>query len=150
MSNVLVYFLIALAPMILTAARHESTAFEDTSLPRIAANTNQRAAGVLSEGRLSLELEIGEGALYPENESGPSLKVFAFGERGKQLQIPGPMIRLPQGTEIRVSINNLIARDVQIHGMHSRPGKNDDIIEVAGGATREMTFPAGAPGAYYY
>ena len=122
----------------------------DLSLPRIAANTNQYAAGILSEGGLTVELEIREGAFYPEDESGPSLQVFAFAEPGKQLQIPGPMIRIPQDTRIHVTVHNLIARDVLIHGMHTRPGKNDDTFEVAAGATRDVTFSAGAPGAYYY
>lgn len=149
-SNVLVHLLVALGPAFVTAPRCESTAVEDSSLPRITANTNQRAAGVLSEGGLSLELEIREGAFYPEEESGPSIEVYVFGERGKQLQIPGPMIRVPQDTKIHIAIHNLITRDVQIHGLHSRPGKNDDTLEVTSGATREITFSTGAPGAYYY
>jgi FtsP/CotA-like multicopper oxidase with cupredoxin domain len=149
-SNVLVHLLIGLGPTFLIAARCESTAVENASLSRITANTNQSAAGVLSEGALTVELEIREGAFYPEDESGPSLQVFAFGERGKQLQIPGPMIRVPQDTRINVIIHNLVARDVLIHGMHSRPGKNDDTFEVTSGATRETTFSTGAAGAYYY
>ena len=147
-SNVLLYLLFVFAPGLL--ARCEGTLLEGPTLPRIAANTNQHPAGTLSEGKLTVELEIREGALYPEDEAGPSLQVFAFGERGKPLQIPGPMIRVPQDTRIHVTIHNLIARDVLIHGMHSRPGKNDDTLEVAGGATRDTTFTTGAPGAYYY
>jgi len=147
-SDVLAPILITLAFAFPPGALSESQ--EITSLPRIAANTNQRAAGVLSEGTLTLEVEIREGALYPEAESGPNIHVFAFGERGKELQIPGPMIRVPQDTKIHVTIHNLIARDVQIHGMHSRPGKNDDTVEVKIGATCDLTFSAGAPGAYYY
>jgi hypothetical protein len=46
----------------------------------------------LSEGTFTVELEIREGAFYPEDKSWPSLLDFAFAERGKQLQIPGPMI----------------------------------------------------------
>jgi FtsP/CotA-like multicopper oxidase with cupredoxin domain len=149
-SNVLVHLLIGLGPTFLIAARCESTAVENASLPRITANTNQSAAGVLSEGALTVELEIREGTFYPEDESGPSLQVFAFGERGKQLQIPGPMIRIPQDTRINVIIHNLTARDVLIHGMHSRPGKNDDTLEVTSDATCETTFSTGAAGAYYY
>ncbi len=60
------------------------------------------------------------------------------------------MIRVPQGTNIRVTVHNLITRNVSIHGMHTRPGKNDDTFEVSSGATREVTFSSGAPGAYYY
>ena len=149
-SEVLVYLVIVFAPAFLCAARREGTPVQDPSLPRIAANTNQHAAGALSEGGLTIELEIREGAFYPEDDSGPSLQVFAFGERGRQLQIPGPMIRVPQDTRIHVIVHNLIGRDVQIHGMHSRPGKDDGTFEVTSGATRDVTFSTGAPGAYYY
>jgi FtsP/CotA-like multicopper oxidase with cupredoxin domain len=143
-------FLIVFAAAFFAVAHCEASAVPDPSLPRIAANTNQHAAGILSEGGLTVELEIREGAFYPEDESGPSLQVFAFAERGKQLQIPGPMIRIPQGTRIHVTVHNLIARNALIHGMHTRPGKNDDTFEVPGGAIRDVTFSAGAPGAYYY
>ena len=60
------------------------------------------------------------------------------------------MIRIPQDTRIHVTIHNQIARNVVVHGMHARPGKNDDVIEIGAGATRDVTFSAGAPGAYYY
>jgi hypothetical protein len=123
-----VHFLIVFAPALFAAARCQASTVGDPSLPRIAANTNQHAAGILSEGGLTVELEIREGAFYPEDESGPSLQVFAFAERGKQLQIPGPMIRIPQNTRIHITVHNLIARDVSIHGMHTRPGKNDDTL----------------------
>jgi len=145
-----VCFLIVFAVAFVATARSEASAAADPSLPRIAANTNQHAAGILSQGELTVELEIREGTFYPEDEPGPSLRVFAFAERGKQLQIPGPMIRIPQDTTIHVTVHNLIAREVLIHGLHTRPGKNDDTFEVAGSATREVTFAAGAPGAYYY
>lgn len=148
-SGALVHVLFAFAPALFAAAR-QAPVLEDPSLQRIAANTNQHAAGVSSKGALTVELEIREGAFYPEDESGPSLQVFAFGERGKQLQIPGPMIRVPQDTRINVIIHNLIARDVLIHGLHSRPGKDDDTFKVTSGATGETTFSTGAAGAYYY
>jgi len=141
---------IVFAAVFFAAACSQATAVANSSLPRIAANTNQHPAGILSAGELTLELEIREGAFYPEDDSGPSLRVFAFAERGKQLQIPGPMIRIPQGTRIRVTVHNLIARDVLIHGMHTRPGKNDDTFDVPSGATRDLKFSAGVPGAYYY
>jgi FtsP/CotA-like multicopper oxidase with cupredoxin domain len=149
-SGAVVHVLIAFAPALFAAARCQAPALEDPSLRRIAANTNQHAAGILSRGEVTVELEIREGAFYPEDESGPHLQVFAFGEHGKDLQIPGPMIRVPQDTSIHVTVHNLIARDVQIHGMHSRPGKNDDTLEVPGRTTRELSFSTGAPGAYYY
>ena len=139
-SEALVHFLIIFAPAFFAAARCQAAPVGDPSLPRIVANTNQHAAGILSAGELTVELEIREGAFYPEDESGLSLQVFAFAERGKQLQIPGPMIRVAQDTQIHITVHNLIARNVLIHGMHTRPGKNSDTLEVAAGATRDMTF----------
>ncbi len=149
-SAALIMFLTVFASAFFPGGRYDASAAENPSLPRIAANTNQRSAGVFAEGELRVELEIGEGAFYPEQELGPSLRVFAFAERGKPLQVPGPMIRVPRETRIHITVHSLITRDVLIHGMHTRPGKNDDTLEVPGGATRDVTFSAGAPGAYYY
>jgi hypothetical protein len=115
-SDALMHFLIIFAPTFLAAARAEATVVGDLSLPRIAANTNQYAAGILSKGGLTVELEIREGAFYPEDESGPSLQVFAFAEAGKQLQIPGPMIRIPQDTWVHVTVHNLDARHAYASG----------------------------------
>jgi FtsP/CotA-like multicopper oxidase with cupredoxin domain len=143
-------FLIVFGLAFLTPANCVASTDAEQGLPRIAPNTNQHAAGTFSEGSLTVEFEIREGAFYPEDESGSSLRVFAFAERGKQLQIPGPMIRIPQETSIHVTIHNMIARDVLIHGLHTRPGKNDDTFAVGAGATRDVTFSSGAPGAYYY
>src|SRR5579862_6213580 len=84
-SQTLMHFLIVFAAAFFAAARCEATAVGDPTLPHIAANANQHAAGILSEGELTAELEIREGAFYPEDELGPSLRVFAFAERGKQL-----------------------------------------------------------------
>ncbi len=77
-SEALVYFLIVFAAAFFAGARCEATAVEDSSLPRITANTNQHAAGTLSKGGLTVELEIREGAFYPEDESGPSLAGIRF------------------------------------------------------------------------
>jgi FtsP/CotA-like multicopper oxidase with cupredoxin domain len=119
-------------------------------MQRIQTNSNRTAGGILVDGILTIDLEIREGEWFPEDEHGPSIKVFALAEKGKPAQIPGPMIRIPQDKNIHVIVHNLIGRDVSIHGMHTRPGKNDDTFDVPGGATRDMTFLSGAPGAYYY
>jgi FtsP/CotA-like multicopper oxidase with cupredoxin domain len=37
-----------------------------------------------------------------------------------------------------------------MHGLHSRPGKENDILEIPAGESRQVTFQAGEPGAYYY
>ncbi len=118
---------------------------------RIRSNTNRSPAGTLRNGVLTIRLELRTGRWYPEAEDGPSLDVQAFGEVGKPLHIPGPLIRVPQGTEIRVSIRNTLSDSTLIlYGFHARPGSVDDTIQVAAGSAREVRFIAGAPGTYFY
>jgi FtsP/CotA-like multicopper oxidase with cupredoxin domain len=143
---------LVLAGAVIAVAWSDATAKAETLLEpgRIHANSNQTAGGTMANGILTIDLEIREGEWFPEDEHGPSIKVFAFAEKGKPAQIPGPMIRISQGTNIHVIIHNLIARGVSIHGMHTHPGKNDDTLDVPGGSTRDVTFSSGEPGAYYY
>src|SRR5215475_2594988 len=85
--------------------------FADTAeehLSGIAASDNRQPGGHLDNGVLALELEAREGIWYPEERDGPGLRVQAFAERGLTPEIPGPMIRVPEGTEIQVAIRNTI------------------------------------------
>ena len=118
---------------------------------RIVANANSSPAGAFRDGVLTLHLEVGSGAWYPEAENGPSVTVQAFGEAGGPLQIPGPLIRVPEGTEIHATIHNALPDStVVLYGLHTRPGSARDTLHVAPGASREVRFEAGAPGTYYY
>jgi manganese oxidase len=114
------------------------------------ANSNQIPAGVVVSGVLTIDLEVREGEWFPEDENGPSIKVFALAERGKPAQVPGPLIRVREGTTIHAGIRNLLSVHVLMHGLHSRPGKENDILEIPAGENRQVTFQTGAPGAYYY
>ena len=117
---------------------------------RIQANANLLPAGTSENGILTIHLEVREGEWFPEDEHGPSMKVFALGEPGKPAQIPGPLIRVLTGTTIHASVHNTLAVAVVMHGMHSRPGKTDDVIDIPAGETWHASFSAGEPGAYYY
>ena len=64
-------------------------------------------------------------------------------------QIPGPIIRVREGTEIRVAVRNVIAGATLLrHGLHARPGSADDAIQLAPGERREVRFRTGSPGTY--
>ena len=118
----------------------------------IAVNDNRAPAGVLERGVLTIHLEAREGEWHPDRDDEPGLVVRAFGEKGKRLQVPGPLIRVPEGTEVHAFVGNALARGtLVVHGL-SRRGVNSgtDTISIAPGATREVRFPAGAPGTYYY
>ena len=99
---------------------------------------------------LTLHLELRQGDWYPEADTGPSMKVYAFGEEDKALQVPGPLIRVPEGTEIHVTLHNLLPATAVVHGLHQHPGDAKAVVEVPPQETRELRFTAGAAGTYQY
>jgi len=113
-------------------------------------NDNKRSAGVLKDGILTIELEAREGMWFPETHEGEGLRVYAFAEKGKSLQLPGPVIRVPEGTIIKASIQNKLDTAMTLHGFCSRPAVAGDSIIIQPGATYEATFKAGQPGTYFY
>jgi len=116
----------------------------------IAANDNTRPAGRLAGGVMTIRLEARAGTWHPEAEDGPSLQVQAFGEWGGSLQVPGPMIRVPEGTVIDARVRNAIpGATLVVHGLASRPDAGDSLV-IGPGAVAEARFTAGAPGTYFY
>ena len=91
-----------------------------------------------------------EGEWYPEAETGPSLKVYAFAEEGKAPQVPGPLIRVPEGTEIQVTLRNSLPSIAIVHGLHQHPGAVNDIVELPPEEKRELRFTVGPAGTYQY
>jgi FtsP/CotA-like multicopper oxidase with cupredoxin domain len=120
-------------------------------IPRIVTHDNTQVSGKLEDGVLTLRLEIREGEWHPDADDGPGMPIFAFAEEGKSPSIPGPMIRAPQGTRIKVSVKNMtLFFPAFLHGLNQRPGKADEVIKIPAGGTQEVTFLAGEPGTYYY
>jgi FtsP/CotA-like multicopper oxidase with cupredoxin domain len=118
---------------------------------RAAANDNRRTAGTLRDGRLELKLDVVNAQWFPEAETGPSVTMQAFAEQGSAPEIPGPMIRVPEGTEIHITIHNSLPdSEVVVHGLHTRPAPTDNVVRIPAGATRDVTFQSGAPGTYFY
>jgi len=120
------------------------------NLPPLVANDNRTPAGELRGKVLSLHLEIRKGVWHPEAEDGEVIPAYAFAEEGKPLQVPAPAIRVPQGATIDISLRNGVAVPATVHGLHSRPGNEADVIVIGPGETRNIRFTAGAPGTYLY
>ena len=118
--------------------------------PQISANNNRAPTGRLEAGVLTLHLEIREGVWRPEAEDGPVIKTYAFAEQGHELQTPGPLIRVPQGTTLHLTVHSLLPTAITLHGLHRHPGKAEDAIQLAPGEIRNLQFDAGEPGSYIY
>ncbi|MGB9072750.1 MAG: multicopper oxidase domain-containing protein [Terriglobales bacterium] len=116
----------------------------------IVANQNRIPAGKLEHGVLNVQLELRSGAWRPEAEDGPQLFVQAFGEAGRAAQIPGPMLRMPEGTTVHATVTNKLKMKATVYGLNTRPGDATTGVEIPAGESREFTFAAGAPGTYYY
>jgi len=120
---------------------------------RITVNDNTVPAGKMSSGTVTIRLEARPGVWHPDRDVDPSVEVLAFGEIGKALQVPGPVIRAAEGNDIVVSIRNATDSVLVVHGLYARSsdGKDPaDSVAIAANAVREVRFRAGAPGTYYY
>jgi len=140
-------------PLWLGAAAHTNV---PRAIPpeRVRANDNRTPAGTRRDGVLTLRLETREGEWHPDGDSDPGLVVRAFGEQGKPPVAPGPLIRVPEGTEIHAFVRNRLDDDTLIvYGLSSRGttvAPAADTIQVRPGEVREVRFVAGAVGTYYY
>ena len=121
------------------------------SAPLIAGNDNRRAAGERSGDALRLQLVADTGRWQPEGPDGRTLLVHAFREEGRELSSPGPLLRVPAGTQIVVSVRNNLRDEIRVFGFVSHPAAGPLMsLDVSPGATRETRFVAGAPGTYHY
>jgi FtsP/CotA-like multicopper oxidase with cupredoxin domain len=120
------------------------------SSARVAPNDNRAPAGRLRHGVLTVQLDAALGTWSPEGEHGPRIVVAAFGERGRPVQIPGPLIRVPAGTELRFTVRNTLDLPLLVRGLYDRGAAQADSIDVAPGAVQEVRFRAVTPGTYYY
>jgi manganese oxidase len=123
--------------------------------PKVQVNDNRHAVGTLRNGVLTVRLEARVAMWYPDGDSAPGAAVPAFAEVGGPLQIPGPVIRIPAGTDVAVSIHNRVAgAALTVHGLHARPLVGEvatpDTVVVPAGGTREVRFRLSVPGTFYY
>lgn len=119
-------------------------------IPAAAHNDNTQLAGTLRDGTLTVRLEAVSARWYPEGPNAASRVVQVFAEEGRAPQVPGPMIRVPEGTAIHVSIRNRLALPLKLRGLLERPGDAAHVTEIPAGGVRELRFNAGDAGTYFY
>ena len=112
-------------------------------------NDNRVAAGRLSNGVLTVRLQARAAVWRPEGSKGPIISTTAFAVEGERLQIPGPLIRVPAGTEIRATVRNSLLQPMWLYGMGNTRGIRDSVA-IPAGAVKEISFKVNEPGAYYY
>jgi len=123
----------------------------DEPVPVVRANDNRAPAGRLQDGVLRLDLEARMGRWYPEADGGASLTVPVLAEAGQAPQIPAPLIRVPVGTVLEITVHNTLPdSQLIVRGLFARPVTAPDSLIVPPGERRAVRFTAGAPGTYVY
>ena len=119
-----------------------------TSVPKIQLNDNHHPAGYRHHHVLDLFLSADTGLWYPAGENEPGIPIQAFRDGNGSLQIPGPFIRVPAGTEIRAAVRNAIrGASLTIHGLSAGPateGKTE-ALTTRFGETSEVRFRLDVP-----
>lgn len=118
--------------------------------PTIQFNDNLAPAGRLTHGVLVASLVAKPGDWFPYEHNGTGIQILAFGEAGKPLQDPGPVLRAPVGTQIVVHITNLTGARLVVHGLSARRQAAPDSLAIAPNETGTARFTADAAGTYYY
>lgn len=113
-------------------------------------NQNRTPAGQLSRGVLTLALDVVEAAWQPEGADDPVVRVLALAEPGKAPEIPGPLLRAPAGTTVRLTLRNRSDSALMFGGFRQALKLADDTLHIAAGATREVTFRLDSVGTFFY
>ena len=105
------------------------------ALDSIAPNDSRVAVGTLERGVLTVALEARTGTWRPEGENGRVVETAAFAEEGKSLSTPGPLIRVPLGTQVRATIRNRLDKPLIVYGFGKTRGLSDSLIVPVGAST---------------
>src|SRR5829696_8978716 len=115
-----------------------------------AVNQNLTAAGRRLRDTLTVALDVVEAAYQPEGTDDPVVRVLALAERGKTPQVPGPLLRVPAGTTVRLTLRNRSDSALMFSGFRPALKAADDTLQIAAGATRELTVRLDAVGTFAY
>jgi FtsP/CotA-like multicopper oxidase with cupredoxin domain len=115
----------------------------------VAINDNSKGAGRVEDQILVVALRAGIGRWSPEGDRGTAHEIEAFGEEGRPLTIPAPLIRARSGTVVHVTVRNTLRAPLVVHGLCDRPGACEPMT-IAPGATGEVRFTLKAGGTYHY
>jgi manganese oxidase len=138
--------LVGLAAVLIAFAQPAAT-FRSAA-PVTAPNPNTTPSGTLHDGVLTLQLDALVASWHDGSGAVPGTTVFAFAERGRSPTVPGPLVRVPAGTSIRISVRNSLTRTLRFFIPTS--AATNDSVTVAPGATEELIVRDAKPGNYVY
>lgn len=121
-----------------------------TDSAAVVPNDNRTPAGRWRGDTLTLHLVARGGDWQPEGAQGPRVPIFAFAEDTGAPRIPGPLIRVPVGTVVDLTVHNRLARPLRLFGLNDWPSERPDSILLAPSEERHLRLQARAAGTYLY
>ena len=82
---------------------------------------------------------------YPEADDGAWIDVPVFAQTDKAPQVSEPLIRVPAGTTIELTVEIRLDSTITVYGLLTRPAASLDSTVIAPRALRTFRFAAGAP-----
>jgi len=129
------------------AARHSNARAE---LPAATTNDNTKSAGTLRGGVLTARLYAAEANWHPGPTDAPPVVTPLFGEEGHAPSNPGPLLRVPLGTRIDVTMRNALGDTLLFVAACAYPCHGKDTVRVAPGTSGRLAFTPRAAGTFVY
>ena len=96
------------APVLLVLSPGRAPNITRQAVPVVEANDNRRAAGTLRGDTLFVDLDVRMARWYPEAADGAFIEAPVVGEVGRAPQVPGPLIRVVEGTPVVARLTNAL------------------------------------------
>ncbi len=117
----------------------------DADIPAVVPNDNRIPAGTRAGNVVRLDLEARLAGWRPDLDVDSAVTVQVFAEAGGKPSIPGPLLRALQGSEIHVTIRNVIPDStLVVYGFGS------DTLRIPPGSRFETRYTADRPGTFLY
>jgi FtsP/CotA-like multicopper oxidase with cupredoxin domain len=122
-------------------------------VPLATAESYRTPAGRLVGDTLVVTLEAREARWQPQGAQSVALPVYVFAEPGQAPRVPGPMLRVPEGGVIRLTLRNVLPKRLVVRGLVAHPTEFDalqDSVPLEVGRDTTIVFSPGAAGSYVY
>jgi FtsP/CotA-like multicopper oxidase with cupredoxin domain len=121
-----------------------------TFAPIAQPNDNRTPAGTASDSGITLNLDARRVMWHPNGDSLRGRSTEAFAETGKEPTVPGPLVRVRAGTQVRFRVNNTEIPDTLQFLLAPSLMRGVDTLKVPPGGTGEMRVTLSEPGNYFY
>ena len=117
-------------------------------LPDATTNDNTESAGTLRGGVLTVRMYAAEAKWHPGPVDAPPVVTSLFGEEGHAPSNPGPLLRVPLGTGIDLTMRNAQRDTLLFVAACGFPCNRKDTVRVAPGASGHLAITPPAVGTF--